>query len=141
VALCLVLLTLVAQFAQPDAGELRVVVTDPSGAAIQGAVTVENAAAAVRRSVETDAAGLAAVRRLPFGAYRLTVSREGFTPASSLVEIRSAIPVEYHVTLAIASVTAAVQVAPAAPLVDVLGHRAGGAAIVRGACAGGILDR
>jgi len=68
VALCLVLLTLVAQFAQPDAGELRVVVTDPSGAAIQGAVTVENAAAAVRRSVETDAAGLAAVRRLPFGA-------------------------------------------------------------------------
>jgi hypothetical protein len=114
----LILIALVAQFAQADAGELRVIVTDQSGAAVQAAVTVENPATEVRRAVETDAAGISAVRRLPFGAYRVTVSRDGFTPASAVVEVRSAVPVEYRVALAIASLASAVQVAPEAPIVD-----------------------
>jgi outer membrane receptor protein involved in Fe transport len=118
VALSLVLLAFVAQFAQADTGELRVVVTDPGGAAVQSVVVVENAAAEVHRSVDTDAAGVASLRRLPFGAYRVTVSHEGFNPASSVVELRSAVPVEYHVTLSIASIAAAVHVTPEVPLVD-----------------------
>ena len=117
-ALSLVLLALVAQFAQADAGELRVVVTDPSGAALHGAVAVDNAAAGVHRAVDTDPAGIALVKRLPFGAYRVTVTSDGFAASSALVDVRSAVPVDYRVTLAIASLTSTVTVAPEAPLVD-----------------------
>ncbi len=117
-ALYLVLLAFAAQFAQADAGELRIVVTDPSGAALTGAVTVENTASQVRRSLDTDAGGLATVKRLPFGAYRITVAHDGFTPAAGVVEVRSAVPTEYRVTLAIASVSSTVDVGPDATLID-----------------------
>jgi outer membrane receptor protein involved in Fe transport len=106
------------QFVQPDAGELRIVVTDPSGAVLQSAVTVESAASQVHRSIDTDAGGVALVKRLPFGAYRVTVTRDGFNPFSAVVDVRSAVPIDYRVTLAIASLAATVEVVDA-PLIDV----------------------
>lgn len=116
-AVYLVVLAFVAQFAQADAGALRVAVTDASGAALQSVVTVENAATQVRRSAETDAGGVAVLKRLPFAAYRVTVTRDGFTPSSAVVDIRSAIPIDYRVTLTIASLQTTVEVVNA-PLVD-----------------------
>ena len=116
-ALYVVLLAFAAQFAQADAGEMRIVVSDPSGAALQSAVTVENAASQVRRSIDTDAAGVALVRRLPFGAYRVTVTHDGFNASSAVVDVRSAVPVDYRVTLSIASLATTVEVANV-PLLD-----------------------
>jgi outer membrane receptor protein involved in Fe transport len=116
--LCLVLFALAAQFAQADAGELRIFVNDPSGAALTASVTVENSAGQVRRSVDTDTVGRATVRRLPFGAYRVTVAHDGFAPASAVVEIRSAVPTEYRVTLAVASLASTVDVGPDTTLID-----------------------
>lgn len=114
----LVLVALFGQFGAADVGELRVFIADETGLAVPGQVTVTSDANQVGRTLDADATGLAIIRRLPFGTYRLRVSRDGFSPAESLVTIRSAVPVESHVRLQVAAVTAAVQVSPDATLLD-----------------------
>ena len=114
----LVLVAFLGQFAQSDAGELRVVVTDPSGLGLPADVSVASDINQVSRTVEADAAGIAVIRRLPFGKYRVKVTRDGFAPSEGLVEIRSVAPVQYPVTLALAGVTSSVDVAPDATLLD-----------------------
>ena len=113
-----IVLVLAAQFAQADVGELRLVVTDATGAAVQSAVSIDSDANHVRREIDTDARGVAVATRLPFGTYRVTVVRDGFAPATSVVNVRTAAPVEHRVTLAVAAVSTAVDVAPDATLVD-----------------------
>ena len=113
--LCLVLL---GQFAPADVGELRVVVTDASRLGVPAHVTIQSSANQVERSLQADAAGVATARRLPFGAYRVRVTFEGFAPAESLVELRSAVPFEHRVTLTIAAVAASVDVSTETTLLD-----------------------
>jgi hypothetical protein len=114
----LLLIALFAQFGQADAGELRVLVRDQGGLPVQARVAVLSDVNQVSRALDTDTAGAAIARRLPFGRYRVLVTRDGFAPSDGLVEIRTAIPVEYRVTLAIAAVAASVEVAPDATLLD-----------------------
>lgn len=114
----LVLVALLGQFAQAEVGELRVVVTDPSGLAVAADVAIANDSNQVSRGVAADAAGVAVIRRVPFGRYRVKVTRDGFAPSEGLVDIRSAAPVEYRVTLALAGVASSVDVAPDATLLD-----------------------
>src|SRR6187455_611807 len=114
----LVLVAVLGQFAQAEVGELRVVVTDPSGLAVSADVAIASDINQVSRGVEADAAGIALIRRLPFGKYRVKVTREGFAPSEGLIDIRSAAPVEYRVTLALAGVVSSVDVAPDATLLD-----------------------
>ena len=90
----LALLVALSQFALPDSGELRVVVTEPAGLAVPGPVVLESDLNQVRQRLETDAAGIATARRLPFGRYRVSVTRNGFAGFSGVVEIRSALPTE-----------------------------------------------
>lgn len=98
-----VLVVVLSQFGQADVGELRVVAMDATGAVLPGAaVTVESDASQTRRALVTDSSGLATARRLPFGSYRVTVALAGFTPATALVDVRSAAPTEYRVTLTLA---------------------------------------
>src|SRR5262245_16906838 len=114
----LIALALVAQFAAADAGELRVFAIDATGGAVAGAsVTVESDASQTHRTIETDAAGAATARRLPFGVYRIIITAAGFSRAHGLVDIRSAAPVDYRVTLAVASASS-VDVTSRAPRLD-----------------------
>ncbi len=118
VAVALILLLLVAQFAQADAGELRVAAVDATGGVLPGvAITVESDASQTRRSLVTDSAGRAAASRLPFGSYRVTAVLAGFKTDSAIVEIRSAVPTEHRVTLGLAPLTIVDRVT-ASPLVD-----------------------
>ncbi|PYR32309.1 MAG: hypothetical protein DMF92_02545 [Acidobacteria bacterium] len=96
------LLWTAAQFGQSNTGELRLTVTDPSGLPIQGAVELVSEANQLRQNLETDTQGAAVARRLPFGMYHVDVQREGFATFSGLIEIRSALPTDYHVTLGLA---------------------------------------
>jgi outer membrane receptor protein involved in Fe transport len=114
----LVLLVALGQFALPDTGELRVVVTDPTGLAVPGTVVLESDLNQVRQRLETDAGGIATAKRLPFGKYRVSVTRDGFAGFSGIVDIRSALPTEYRVTLALAPLTAQVAVTPESTLLD-----------------------
>lgn len=108
----------VAQFTQSQTGELRLLVTDPAGFPIQAAVEIVDEANQFRERFATDEHGRLAARRLRFGTYHVTVTREGFADAVSLVDVRSAAPTERHVTLALAPVQAQLTVRPADTLID-----------------------
>jgi outer membrane cobalamin receptor len=116
---CLVLLLCAVPLcAQSDSGELRLKVTDPAGLGVKSSVQLVSEANQVRKTLLTDEAGNLAAKLLPFGVYRLEVQREGFAPFSSAIEIRSATPTEYHVTLRIAPMSTSVTVNDADTLID-----------------------
>ena len=112
------LLFCLVQFAQPGTGELRLMVTDPSGLPLQSAVELVSEANQFRQQFATDGQGALVTRRLPFGAYRVSVRRDGFATATTLVEIASAVPTELRVSVAVAGLDARVLVTAAQTLVD-----------------------
>lgn len=103
---------------QVDTGVLRLTVSDPTGLALPSSGKLVSAASQTRREFQTDDTGHFTFQHLPFGIYRLTVAHEGFTPSSSLVEIRSPVPREIHVELKVEGAATAVLVTDAATLID-----------------------
>lgn len=71
-----------------------------------------------RERLETDEQGILVAKRLPFGTYRVAVTRDGFATFAGLVEVRSALPTLYHVTLSLAPLQAQVTVKPEDTLLD-----------------------
>lgn len=106
------------QFGQANTGELRVTVTDATGAALPGPVEVVSPANEFRQQLNTDSSGVVVVRRLPFGSYRIGVSRTGFADVSQIVEIRSALPTEFRVTMNLLAVQTQTTVSAEAALID-----------------------
>jgi carboxypeptidase family protein/TonB-dependent receptor-like protein len=104
--------------AQSNMGELRLRVTDSTGAAVKSAVQLVSEANEFRRTYSTDDTGGVEAKRLPFGVYRIEVQQPGFAAFHDAVEIRSAIPREYHVTLTVAAVNSSVTVNDTETLVD-----------------------
>ena len=107
-----------AQFGAVNTGELRLVVTDPSGLPLVSAVELVSEANQVHERLDTAADGRLVIRRLPFGTYRVGVARDGFAAFTGLVEVRSALPTDYRVTLSLAPVQAQVTVAAADTVLD-----------------------
>jgi len=107
-----------AQFAASQTGELRVSVTDTAGLPLRAALELFNDAAHVHERVETDDRGVATVRRLPFGTYRVVASAAGFANTTATVDVRSAMPAEIRLTLSIAPLQAAVTVGAADTFLD-----------------------
>jgi len=116
--LALALAMMAAQFAQAGTGELRIRVTDQSGAPLQGDVDLVSSGNQYRETLSTDQRGVAAVKRLPFGTYDLAVRREGFATFSGRLEIRSVVPLEFPVALTIAPIRSDVTVSAAETLLD-----------------------
>lgn len=114
----LALVVALGQFSQANTGELRITVTDPTGAALPGPVEVVSLANEVHQTLGTDSTGLVVVRRLPFGSYRVGVTRPGFADASQLVEVRSALPTELRVTMILSPVQTQTTVSADATLLD-----------------------
>jgi hypothetical protein len=79
------------------------------------AVTVElsNPVTGLRRSATTDASGRFVFRNLPPNSYHVSIVAQGFAPYAKDVNVRSAVPIEIEVPLALAGATATV---------DVVGH-------------------
>ncbi|MEN3337574.1 MAG: hypothetical protein V7647_1250 [Acidobacteriota bacterium] len=113
-----VLLFLVSQFSQSNTGELRLTVTDPGGLPLPGSVQLSSESTQIEQTLQTDPQGRASARRLPFGRYRISVSRAGFTPFAALVDVRSALPMDCPVVLTIVSVQTQVTVSAADTLLD-----------------------
>jgi outer membrane cobalamin receptor len=109
--------------AQSNSGELRMKVTDPSGSAVRSSIELVSEANQFRKTYLTDISGATIARRLAFGVYKIDVEQPGFAPFHGLVEIRSAIPEEYRISLNLASVNTAVTVNDTETLVDP--HRTG----------------
>ena len=113
------LLLALGQFAGSNTGELRLTVSDPSGLPLECSVELTSEATAVRQALRTGADGRLEAKRLPFGTYRLAVVRDGFAPFAELIDIRTALPIERHVTLMLATVQAQVTVSADDTLLDV----------------------
>ena len=109
--------------AQRGTGELRLFLKDPSGLPLEAAGAVVGQATQVHRKFATDATGAFSLRALPFGAYRIHLERSGFAPFSSLVEIRSETPIDYHITLDVSVIETIINVTDSDTLLGA--HRTG----------------
>ena len=111
-------LLLAAQFATGNSGELRIIVTDPSGLPLRAVVEVASQGTQVRERVETTVEGIAVVRRLPFGTYLVVAASPGFATSSGTFDLRSATPSEHRIALEIAALQTAVTVGAADTFLD-----------------------
>lgn len=102
--------------AQPPAGTIRLEVKDPSGAAVQASGRLQGLAGGVDRSFHTDARGAYAFESLPYGRYRLEVSKSGFATQSVLIDVQSSTPISRSITLALAAQASRIDVVAATPL-------------------------
>lgn len=99
-------------------GELRIQVSDPAGLGVEASVTLSSQANQVSRRFPTDPTGHATAKALPFGPYRLQVERAGFTPFTELLEVRSQVPLERHISLGVAPIETTVTVGGVGTLLD-----------------------
>lgn len=104
-----------AALAQP-VGEVRIEVKDPLGAPMVASGSLTNLDTGVARRFQTDSAGSTTLSGVPYGRYRLEVSREGFAPQSSEFEITSSLPVQRAVTLQLAGPAYRMDVVGTTPL-------------------------
>jgi hypothetical protein len=98
-----------------SAGTVEGTVTDADGAAVPGAsATLANSVTGYKRNTTTDEAGAFRFENVPENDYQLTVSADGFSPASQAVSVRSAVPVRLTISLSVVGVAAAVTVTASA---------------------------
>ena len=110
--------------AQLETGEIRLSVTDPAGLALPSSSGgLGSDASHTQRTFRTDTEGKFTFSRLPFGVYRLSVEHAGFQRYTALVEVRSAIPRELSVRMALEVISSEVTVSDTATLLDA--HRTG----------------
>jgi Carboxypeptidase regulatory-like domain/TonB-dependent Receptor Plug Domain len=104
--------------AQTNVGDLRLKVTDPSGAPVRASTIVTSDVNNFRETYSTDESGAATLKRLPYGIYTVSIVRDGFAPFSETVEIRSATPTDFAAKLTITAASSSVQVNETATLID-----------------------
>src|SRR5262245_13390188 len=85
---------------QVKTGELRLEVKDPTGSGMQASGKLVGIGSDVDRVFETDGQG-SYTFTLPYGRYRLDVSRDGFATQSTLIDVQSESPLSRTITLAI----------------------------------------
>jgi Carboxypeptidase regulatory-like domain/TonB-dependent Receptor Plug Domain len=102
-----------------NAGVLRGVVTDPSGAVISGAaVHLFNKASGFDRTITTDAAGHFTFSNVPFNPYRLEVTAKTFAPLTQNTEVNSAVGTTLNLVMQITGANQTVMVESQGPLVE-----------------------
>ncbi|WP_433967963.1 carboxypeptidase-like regulatory domain-containing protein [Tunturiibacter gelidiferens] len=114
-SLCFIAGPLVAQV---NTSELRLKVIDSTGLGLKATVSLTSQANQYFSELTTDADGSAKIERLAYGVYRLDVEKQGFSPISNTLAIRSAIPVEQTLQLAIAPINTVIRVSDAGTLLD-----------------------
>src|SRR5829696_3358180 len=99
---CLVfLLVACSAFGQRGRGEIRLTVHDAAGAPMAARADLVSHATHTDQTVDIGPEGRYSFKNLPFGVYRLLVTRGGFTPSSELLEVRSELPLAHNVALSI----------------------------------------
>jgi outer membrane receptor protein involved in Fe transport len=115
-AVVMALLSPILLPAQSLAGEIRLEVKDPSGAAMQVSGRLENLRTGTSRSFQTGSNGKFTLGGLSFGRYRLEVSGPGFATRSLLVDVQSNNPISRTITMALGVESARVDVVASTPL-------------------------
>ena len=110
---------------QLTSGSINGTVLDPSGAVVANAVVeIHNPVSGLDRTTNTDNKGNFTFPNIPYNPYHLTVKAAGFAQNTQDVELRSAIPLNLKVSLAVASNLDTVTVEAGADMVenDPTGH-------------------
>lgn len=109
-----------SQASGSNAGKVAGTVVDPTGATIAGAtVVLKNPVTNYQKEVKTDTHGAFQFISVPHNQYHLTVQAPGFQAAARDVAVRTAVPVQVNIPLALAGATEEVTVqASAADLVE-----------------------
>jgi hypothetical protein len=113
----LIALLLALQLSQAQTGELRLTVTDEGGLPLAVQVELTSDATDFRDIRQTGDDGALIARRLPFGPYRVAISREGFAPITEQIVIASEQPLERRISLSIAGVRSQLTVTADATLI------------------------
>ncbi|HYP06319.1 MAG TPA: TonB-dependent receptor, partial [Bryobacteraceae bacterium] len=117
-ALAILALTLIATAQQRNAGELRILLLDSTGAPIQADAILTSQTADLRRHFTTGPDGRHILRILPFGIYNLQASKPGLQPQETTIHITSEHPQDLTLTLPPAPIRPAVIIRDTAALVD-----------------------
>lgn len=119
---CFIVLSAPAQVA--ITGEIRGVVTDPSGAALPGVQIICISPALMSpRTITSQSDGTYLVDHLPIGTYQIKFSADGFkTYVRSGVTLAAGFAATINAPLQVGGVTQSVEVSGAAPVVDVTGN-------------------
>jgi hypothetical protein len=107
-----------AAFGQADKGELRILVTDPSGSPTPASIEVTSGVNQYDHNFVADSTGQAIAKRLPFGRYTVSVSQAGFATVQQMVDIRSALPKQLKIGLALGALQTSVTVTTDETLID-----------------------
>ncbi|MEO8051221.1 MAG: TonB-dependent receptor [Acidobacteriota bacterium] len=110
------ILSTVLLHGQSQPGEIQIEVKDTSSAAMQAAGKLRNLVHNTDLTFQTDPQGQYTFSNLPYGRYRLEVSRAGFAAQSMLIDVESATPVSRTITLALAPQASRIDVVAATPL-------------------------
>lgn len=95
-------------------GEIRLLVNDPSGAALQASGHITGPG--TDRSFQTDTQGVASLTGLKPGRYTVEISRTGFITETVTIELNSTTPFSQHVTLLIQGPASSISVLSPAPI-------------------------
>jgi hypothetical protein len=119
VCLTLLLACPLSDFAQSNSGTVQGSVLDPSGASIVGAVvTIENPVSHYSHSSVSDSQGKFEFKNVPYNNYHLSAIAAGFQAGAQDINVRSAVPLELTVNLALGQETQSVTVEAGADLVE-----------------------
>src|SRR5690349_18816695 len=87
---------------QSNSGTIQGTVVDPSGAVVVGAnITIENPVSHYSRRATSDSGGRFEFANIPYNNYHLSASAAGFQPTAQDVDIRSTVPLEVKLNLAL----------------------------------------
>src|SRR5258706_4133965 len=93
------------------AGTVQGTVKDPTGSIMQSVeVTITRAVAGFSRTSTTDAMGRFVFRNLPPNPYHIAVNAQGFQRLERDVDVRTAVPIELTLSLALAGTSTAIEV-------------------------------
>jgi outer membrane receptor protein involved in Fe transport len=102
--------------AQAPTGEIRIEVKDPSGAAVEASGRLQDLAGGLKRTFQTDLQGMYMFANLPFGRYRLELSKSGFATQTLSIDVQSPAPIVRTVTLDLLTQSSRIDVVEATPL-------------------------
>ena len=94
-----------------SSGSISGVVTDSTGAVVPKAtVEIRNPVSGYNRTATTDTSGNFSFANVPFNPYHLTVTLTGFAPYDQDVDVRSFVPINLKIALAVSGVKSEVTV-------------------------------
>ena len=106
-------------FSQSNSGTIHGSVLDPSGAVIAGAVvTIQNPVSHYTRNATSDSQGKFEFANIPYNNYHLTAVAAGFQAGSQDINIRSGVPLELKISLAIGTETQTLTVEAGEDLIE-----------------------